>query len=125
MYYYKVKIYAKSGGKTYLSNYSAAVKAAKYSPSADTSALHVIVTNTSGGVKITWTKNSKAGYYLVSRGTSSDGSGEVITCNGENELVWLDKEAAKGKTYYYVVSAWYGNDEQPLVKSKPVKIKVS
>lgn len=125
VYYYKVKIYAKSGSKTYLSKTSAAVKAAKYVPSTDTSALHVIVKNTSGGVKISWTKNSKAGYYLVSRGTSSDGSGDVITCNGDNELEWLDKEAAKGKTYYYVVTAWYGNDEKPLVKSKPVKIKVS
>ena len=125
VYYYKVRIFAKSGSKTYLSKKSAAVKAAKYVPSTDTSALHVIVKNTSGGVKISWTKNSKAGYYLVSRGTSSDGSGDVITCNGDNELEWLDKEAAKGKTYYYVVTAWYGNDEKPLVKSKPVKIKVS
>lgn len=124
-YYYKVKIYAKSGSKTYTSKFSSAVKADKYIASSDTSSLHVIVKNTSGGVKISWKKNSKAGYYLVSRATSSSGDGEVITCNGDNELEWIDKEAQNGKTYYYTVSAWYGNDEKPLVKSKAVKIKVS
>jgi hypothetical protein len=83
----------------------------------------VSVANTSKGVKISWTKYSKAGYYLVSRGVTAD-EGEVITCNGENECEFYDTEAVKGKTYYYQVTAWYGNDTKPLVKSKAIKITV-
>ena len=125
VYYYKVKLFAKNGKKKpYLSKFSKAVKAPKYSPSKDTSALQVIVTNTSKGVKISWKKYSKAGYYLVSRGTKNDGSGEVIACLDKADAYYIDKEAKKGKTYYYNVTAWYGDEGMPRVKSKFVKIKV-
>ena len=124
VYYYKVRLFAKKGKKIYLSKWSAPQKAAKYVPSADTSVLKVKVANTTRGVKVSWKKYSKAGYYLVSRATSSKGEGEVLTCNGKDEITFTDNTAAKGKTYYYTVTAWYGNDSKPLVKSKAIKIAV-
>lgn len=127
VYFYKVRFTQKSGKKTYKSKYSAIIKAEKAGTAgaADSTALSVAVVNTSKGVKISWKKYSGAGYYLVSRSTSSSAEGEVFDCLGEDDLFTYDADAEKGKTYYYVVSAWYGNDEKPLVTSKPVKIVVN
>lgn len=121
VYYYKVRLTQKSGKKTYKSKYSPIVKADKTGGSGSLVAKAI---NTSKGVKITWNKYSKAGFYLISRSTSSNAEGDVIGCYGDNEFEAYDTEAEKGKTYYYTVSAWYGNDEKPLIKSKPVKLVV-
>ena len=112
IYYYKIKLYGKSGKKTYTSKYSAPVKAGKYVASADKSDLKIVLTNTSKGVKISWKKISKAGYYLVWNEQTDE-----TWCMGADELEWVDTNVVKGKKYTYYVSAWYGNDSQPLVKS--------
>lgn len=115
-YYYKVRLYAKSGKKTYTSKYSAKVKAEKYVASTDKTALKTVLTNTSKGVKVTWKKIDGAGYYLVWREGSNASENSDTWCLGENELEFIDTGAVKGKTYTYYVSAWHGNDEMPLVK---------
>lgn len=121
-YYYKIRFTKKEKGKAVLSKYSAKKKAPKYTPPAP---FKVTLKNTSKGVRITWGKYKGAGYYLVDRSTSANGEGDVITCNGDNELEWLDTEVVNGKTYYYRVTAWYGNEGKPRAKTKVVKIKVS
>lgn len=122
VYYYKIRFTKKEKGKTVYSKYSAKTKAGKYKPAPP---FAVTLKNTSKGVKITWGKHKGAGYYLVDKSTSSSGEGEVIACTGENELEWIDTEVKSGKTYYYRVTAWYGNEDKPRAKTKVVKIKYS
>ena len=122
VYYYKIRFTKKEKGKTVYSKYSAKVKAAKYRPPAP---FAVVLKNTSKGVKITWGKYKGAGYYLVDKSTSSNGEGDVIACCGDNELEWTDTEVKSGKTYYYRVTAWFGNEDKPRAKTKVVKIKYS
>ena len=79
--------------------------------------------STAKGVKITWTQYKGAGYYLVDKGTSSNGEGDVIACCGANELEWVDTEVETGKTYYYRVTAWVGNEDKPRAKTAVKSIK--
>jgi len=122
VYYYKIRFTKREKGKTVYSKFSAKVKAGKYKPAAP---FAVTLKNTSKGVKISWGKYKGAGYYLVDKGTSSSGEGDVIACCGDNELEWIDSDVKSGKTYYYRVTAWVGNEDKPRAKTKVVKIKCS
>ena len=100
VYYYKVKLFAKSGKKTYTSKWSAKKKADKY-----TAGISLSYT-ASKGVKVFWRKINGAGYYLVSRNTKgTSGEYEVISCEDNTTTVYYDKDVEKGKTYYYAVIA--------------------
>jgi hypothetical protein len=118
VYYYKVRLTKKEKGKKAYSKYSSKVKAPKFAPFA------VKLSNTSKGVKISWGKYTgiKDGYYLIDKGTKSGGEGEVIACCGFNESSYIDKDVQKGKTYYYRVTVWHGNEDKPRAKTKVVKI---
>lgn len=122
VYYYKIRFTKKEKGKKVYSKYSSKVKAGKYKPAAP---FAVTLKNTSKGVKITWGKYKGAGYYLVDKSTSENGEGEVIACCGDNELEWTDTDVKSGKTYYYRVTAWVGNEDKPRAKTKAVKVKYS
>lgn len=66
------------------------------------------VTSASNGVTLTWTKVSGASGYYVYRKTGTSGSYEKIaTVKGSTSVSYLDKSAEKGKTYTYVVKAYY------------------
>ena len=119
-YYYKVRLYAKSGKKTYLSKWSYKKLAGKYKPG-------VTLTYTaSKGVKVTWSKITGAGYYLVYRNNAGVGKEyECISCEDKATTTFYDKDVVKGKTYYYGVVAEKG-DAEPVGKhfSNAFKIKI-
>ena len=120
VYYYKIRFTKKEKGKTVYSKYSAIKKAGKYTPPAPFS---VTLKKTAGGIRITWGKYKGAGYYLVDKSTKSGGEGDVIDCTGADQLSCLDTDVTSGKTYYYRVTAWYGDEDKPRAKTKVVSIK--
>lgn len=122
VYYYKIRFTKTEKGKKVYSKYSKVKKAGKYKAPAP---FEVTLKSTSKGVKITWGKYKGAGYYLIDKSTSSSGTGDVIACCGNNELEWIDKDVKSGKTYYYRVTAWVGNEDKPRAKTKVAKIKYS
>ena len=120
-YYYKVRLYSKKGKKTYLSKYSAKAKAGKYSN--DKMSLSY---SASKGVKISWKKIDGTGYYLVARNTEGAAAEyDVISCEGSETTVYYDTNVEKGKTYYYMVSGFKG-DDTPVGKhyGNQYKIKI-
>lgn len=120
VYYYKIRFTKKEKGKTVFSKYSAIEKAAKYKPAPP---FEVTLKSTAKGVKISWGKFKDAGFYLVDKATSSSGEGDVIDCLGGDETVTYDSDVKSGKTYYYRVTAWVGDEQKPRAKTKVVKIK--
>ena len=105
VYYYKVKLWAKSGGKIYQSKWSKKQKAAKFI------AKVVVTQKGSKCVKITWKKIKGAGYYLVCRNNKGVGSGyDVISCEDKSALTYYDKTVEQGKTYYYAIIGGVGDD---------------
>ena len=113
VYYYKVRLYAKSGKKTLLSKWSSKVKADKYRPGSGNLKLSY---SASSGVRITWKPINGAGFYLIGKSTSGvpqfSWDNQYICC-GKDELTYYDKEVEKGKTYYYAVFAM--NDASEMV----------
>ena len=98
VYYYKVRLFAKSGKKVYLSKWSSKVKADKYKPGITLSY------SASKGVKVSWQKIKGAGYYLICRGTGGVNAGlDVISCESNSTTTFYDKDVQKGTTYYYGV----------------------
>ena len=75
-------------------------------------------------MKLTWDLVKDAGYYLIYKASSSTGEGEVISCNGDDENTLYDKDVKSGKTYYYWVEAYKGDEEKPMAKSDKVHIKI-
>ena len=120
VYYYKVRLFAKSGKKTYLSKWSAVKQAGKFKSGVTLSY------SKSKGVKVSWQKKAGAGYYLVSRNNvGTKGEYDVIACEGADTTTYFDKDVKKGKTYYYAVVAFKG-DDTPVAKymSNAYKIKI-
>ena len=120
VYYYKVRLTVKSGKKVLASKWSKVALAGKHQPDVTLSY------TASKGVKVSWKATNGAGYYLVSRNTTGTKDAyEVISCEGASTTVYYDKDVEKGKTYYYAISAWRGDDEV-LAKhySDTYKIKV-
>ena len=106
VYYYVVRLNAKSGKRILYSKPSAAKVAGKHQPPVSLSY------TPSKGVKVSWKATDGAGYYLVSRNTTGENDAyEVISCEDGSSTTFYDKDVEKGKTYYYAVSAWRGDDE--------------
>ncbi len=104
-YYYKIKLYAKSGKKTYQSKWSAKTLADKYVDG-------LSLVKVSSGVKIKWKAVSGTGYYLIRRSTKGvPGEDDVISCEGGETTEYIDTEVQKGKTYYYSVTSYKDGDE--------------
>ena len=107
IYYYKIRLCAKKGKKTYYSKWSSKEKTGKYS-----SAKITLSYTAKKGVKVTWKPIKGAGYYLVARNTKgTKGEYEVISCEDSKTLTYYDTGVEKGKTYYYSVIAEKGNGE--------------
>jgi hypothetical protein len=66
------------------------------------------VSNTSKGVKVTWSKFSGARGYYIYRRTSGSKWKKVGTVKKSAKITYLDKTAKKGKTYFYTVQAYSG-----------------
>lgn len=100
VYFYKIRLFAKSGKKEYLSKWSVKVKAEKY-----VSGKITLSYSASKGVKVSWKEISGAGYYLVARSTTGSGEYDVISCEDATTTTYYDKDVVKGKTYYYAIIA--------------------
>ena len=127
-FYYKVRLFYKSGKKTYQSKYSAVVKLDSYADylkekNSPPPAIESITYSKAKGVKITWKKHPDAGYYLVSRGTQKTGVYDTFDCLGSEDSVSYDTDVQAGKTYYYQVMAMKG-DEDLVAKSKIMSFTV-
>ena len=116
VYYYRVKVYAKSGKKTYLSKWSAKTAAEKYFAG-------LSLSRTPSGVRVKWKSVKGTGYYLVRRSTKGIPAEEdVLSCEGKETTVYTDNEAKKGQAYYYSVTAYKDGDESVL---KVYKAKIA
>ena len=104
-YYYKVRLFAKSGSKTYQSKWSAVKQITKKPPAQIT-----LSYSASKGVKVSWKPIKGTGYYLVGRKLKGADEYDVISCEGAETTVYYDTDVQKGKTYYYCITAWKGDD---------------
>ena len=105
VYYYKVRLFAKSGSKTLLGKWSAAKQITKKPPTQIT-----LSYTASKGVKVSWKPIKGTGYYLVGRKLKGAKDYDVISCEGAETTVYYDTDVQKGKTYYYCITAWKGDD---------------
>ena len=120
VYYYKVRLFAKGSKKTYVSKWSAKKQAPKFKPGVTLSY------SAKKGVKISWQKMKGAGYYLVSRNTTGTKDAyDVIACEGSSTTTYYDKDVKKGKTYYYAVGGFKGDDTNVgKYVNNSIKIKI-
>lgn len=66
------------------------------------------LSNTTSGVKLTWTKSDNTqGYYIYRRDASATTWKKVLAVKGVSTLTATDKTAQSGKDYVYVVRAAY------------------
>jgi fibronectin type 3 domain-containing protein len=79
----------------------------------------VTLTNTSTGVKISWTKSTGAGGYYVYR--KAPGDKKWILINKASNLSYTDTAAKAGTTYYYTVKAYSGKTYSSYVTDKTIK----
>lgn len=60
-----------------------------------------------GNIKVVWTKAYGASKYVVQRATSEDGDYKTVaTITDDTKNYYLDKNAERGRTYYYRVNAY-------------------
>jgi fibronectin type 3 domain-containing protein len=111
-YYYTVKAYAGSNK----SNKSSFVTDVSIKYLAQPT---VTLTNTSTGVKISWTESAGAGGYYVYRKAPGDKKWTLI--NKASNLSYTDTTAKAGTTYYYTVKAYSGKTYSSYVTDKTIK----
>ena len=100
-YIYTVKAFSGS----YASAYDKAGKTIKY-----LAYPMVSVANTTGGIKISWTKSGGTSGYNVYRKPASGGSWTTIAViRDQNTLTYTDKNVKKGTSYIYTVKAFSGS----------------
>ena len=141
VYYYKVRLYAKSNGKSYKSKWSKIKKARKYKKPRTPVERPVItsvkkVSDGSGDirhVRITWKRfdsysKSNVDFFFCRK---SPGDGAYTPLEGDPKPVWkdktiyiTDKNAVKGKTYIYNVYASSKVKDYMCDTLKPVRYKV-
>ncbi len=77
------------------------------------------VSNTAGGVKITWEKSPSAKGYYIYRGTKSTNLQQIAKVKSSKKS-YTDKTAKEGKVYYYEVVSYSGSKTG---RSEAVKIR--
>lgn len=118
-YTYKVIAYKTSGGKTKKSSYSSA-KSVTYLAAGKISSL----TNTSSGIKVKWSKVSKAAGYYVYRKTSSGSYKKIATIKKNSTTSYTDKavKSKNGTTYTYKVVPYSGSTKGSFVSKTTVRL---
>ncbi len=66
------------------------------------------VKSSKSGITFKWSKVSAASGYYVYRKTGTGSYKKIATVKGYKKVSYLDKTAKKGKTYTYMVKAYYG-----------------
>ena len=67
------------------------------------------VTSSKSGISFKWSKVSGVSGYYVYRKTGSGSYTKIATVKGSTNVSYFDKSAEKGKTYTYMVKAYYGS----------------
>lgn len=67
------------------------------------------VTSSKSGISFKWSKVSGVSGYYVYRKTGSGSYTKIATVKGSTKVSYFDKSAEKGKTYTYMVKAYYGS----------------
>ena len=134
-YFYKVKLYVKSGKKTYVSKFSE-IKCLYLTKPAVPAIKSV--EKTDKGVKLTWKSSPNCGVYWILRATSKTAKPQPIDCafkrdDGKFEttvsnavtkgLTYIDTTVEPGKTYYYKIRTYRGVSASIISESDKVKIK--
>ena len=102
-YYYKIRSFVKTSQGTKTSGFSKTL-------SVDTVLAKPALSSAKGvskGIKLTWKKAKNAAGYKVYRSTSKNGAYKQVKRIASNAMVSAtDKNASKGKTYYYKVKSF-------------------
>lgn len=113
-YYYKIRSYYKSGGKTIYSAFSdiAFGQVVPSKPVIET------VSADYQTVRITWKQITGASGYQVRRSDTADGTYKTVkTINSGSTLTYDDGKLTTGKTYYYKVRAYVKKDGKKIYGS--------
>lgn len=71
----------------------------------------LIVKKSGNSLKLTWTQQWGANGYQIYRADSKNGVYKKIGTAKKGKLMFVDKTAKKGKTYYYKVRAYWKSDK--------------
>lgn len=111
---YRYKVYAYYGGSSSAEVTTAAIK--RLSPTT------AKVKKTSGGIKVTWSKNTSAsGYYLYRRQYKNGKWSDWKKLGSTRKTAYTDKKAKKKVNYQYTVRGVSGSDISAVKASKKVK----
>lgn len=81
------------------------------------------VTSSKSGITFKWSKVSGVSGYYVYRKTGSGSYEKIATVKGSTKVSYLDKSAKKGKTYTYMVKAYYGSSTSAYNGTLKIKDK--
>ncbi len=81
------------------------------------------VKSSKSGITFKWNKVSGVSGYYVYRKTGSGSYKKIATVKGYKKVSYLDKTAKKGKTYTYMVKAYYGSTTSDYRKTLKIKDK--
>jgi hypothetical protein len=81
----------------------------------------VTLSNTSSGVKITWSKVNGAKGYIVYRRVAGGKFATLTKITNSGTTTFTDKTAKAGTTYYYTVKAYSGSTYSSYVTNKLIK----
>lgn len=110
-YYYKVRTFCKSGGKTIYSEYS---DPASMQVLPGKTSIQVVAANYNT-VTISWKKVDGCSGYRIYRATEADGKYKSVkTCASANTLSYKNSKLETGKTYYYKVRAYVNKNGKKL-----------
>lgn len=106
-YYYKIRSYYKSGGKTVYSAYSEIVSKQVVPSKPEMEAVSADYQT----VRISWKQVNGCSGYQVKRSETADGTYKSVkTINSASTLYYDDSKLTTGKTYYYKVRAFVKKD---------------
>lgn len=110
-YYYKIRSYYKSGGKTIYSAFSDIVSGQVVPAKPTVEAVSADYQT----VRLTWKQITGANGYQVRRSDTADGTYKTVkTINSGSTLTYDDSKLTTGKTYYYKVRAYVKKDGKKI-----------
>lgn len=133
VYYYKIRTFTKSGGKTKYGSYSKVESGGTITYTS----ISYLKSKNNKSMEIGWSVIGTATGYEISRSTSKNGSyKQIAMINSQSQSSYVDKSVKEGKRYYYkirvigqegtetIYSDW-SNAVSGRTAKKPSKIKVT
>lgn len=102
VYYYKMRTFTKSGGKTTYGSYSNVESGGTIAKTAISS----LKSKNSKSMEVTWSVVGSATGYELSRSTSKNGSyTQIAMISSQSQSSYVDSSVKAGKLYYYKIRA--------------------